>query len=254
MKILRDKIAVVTGASSGIGRAAALLFAREGAHVVATARRQAELDLVVDEIRAADGTATAVAGDIGDEPFIAELVATIRESHGRLDVAFNNAGTLGAIGPITDIELDDWNETVRVNLTSAYLLAKHQVPLMAERGGAMVFTSTFVGHTVGLPGMAAYAASKSGLLGLARVLASELGDRGIRVNALLPGGTDTPMGRSVASSPEALRYVERLHALGRIASPDEIAHSALFLVSDAARFTTGAAMLVDGGVSIHRPR
>jgi NAD(P)-dependent dehydrogenase (short-subunit alcohol dehydrogenase family) len=109
-----------------------------------------------------------------------------------------------------------------------------------------------VGYTVGFPNMAAYAASKSGLIGLTQALAAEFSGRGIRVNALLPGGTDTPMGRLVASTPEALRHIEGLHALQRTASPDEIARSALYLASDASSFSTGTALLVDGGVSIHR--
>lgn len=136
---------------------------------------------------------------------------------------------------------------------SAFLAAKYQVPAMRKRGrGAIVFTSTFVGYTAGLPNMAAYAASKAGLIGLTQALAAELGPHGIRVNALLPGGTDTPMGRVVASSPEALAFVRGLHALKRIASPDEIARSALYLVSDASSFTTGIALLADGGTSIQR--
>lgn len=124
---------------------------------------------------------------------------------------------------------------------------------MFERGGgSLIFTSTFVGHTVGFPGTAAYAASKAGLIGLTQTLASEFGGRGVRVNALLPGGTDTPMGRIFANTPEALAFVEGLHALKRMASPDEIAQSALYLASDASSFTTGSALLADGGVSIHR--
>jgi len=124
---------------------------------------------------------------------------------------------------------------------------------MVERGGgSLIFTSTFVGHTVGFPGMAAYAASKAGLLGLTQVLAAEYGPQGIRVNALLPGGTDTPMGRLVADTPEKQDFVAGLHALKRIAAPEEIARSALYLASEAGSFTTGTAMLVDGGVSVLR--
>ena len=116
----------------------------------------------------------------------------------------------------------------------------------------MIFTSTFVGYTVGFPGLAAYAASKAGLIGLTQALAVEFGAKRIRANAILPGGTDTPMGRLVANTPEAHSFVEGLHALKRIASPDEIAKSALYLASDASSFTTGIALLVDGGVSINR--
>jgi len=140
-----------------------------------------------------------------------------------------------------------------VNLTSGFLAAKYQLPAMEARGGgSLVFTSTFVGYTAGFPGLAAYAASKSGLVGLVQVLASEYGPKSIRVNALLPGATDTPMGREVANTPEARQFVAGLNAFKRIAAPEEIAEAALFLCSDASSFTTGTAMLVDGGVSINR--
>jgi NAD(P)-dependent dehydrogenase (short-subunit alcohol dehydrogenase family) len=190
---------------------------------------------------------------VQDEAYATELVDTAVRRFGGLDVAFNNAGTLGAMGPTPQIVTSEWEDTLRTNLTSAFMAAKYQIPAMLERGrGSIVFTSTFVGHTVGLPNMAAYAASKAGLIGLTQVLATELATRGIRVNALLPGGTDTPMGRSVANTPEALSFVSGLHAMKRIAAPEEIAKSALYLASDASSFTTGIALLVDGGVSINR--
>ena len=142
-----------------------------------------------------------------------------------------------------------------INLTSAFLGAKHQAPAMIERGGgSLIFTSTFVGHTVGMPGMAAYAASKAGLIGLTQVLAAELGTKNVRVNAILPGGTDTPASITNApgAGPEVLAFVEGLHALKRIARPRRSRRSALHLASDASSFVTGTAFLVDGGVSISR--
>jgi NAD(P)-dependent dehydrogenase (short-subunit alcohol dehydrogenase family) len=194
-----------------------------------------------------------VAGDVGEEAVAEALVAAAMREFGRLDIAFNNAGTLGAMGPVTQITPEGWRSTIDTNLTSAFFAARHQIPaLMASGGGSLIFTSTFVGYSVGFPGMAAYAASKAGLVGLARVLAAEYGAQGVRVNALLPGGTDTPMGRSVADTPEARAAVEGLHALKRLASPEEIAQAALFLASDMSRFVTGTAMLADGGVSTYR--
>lgn len=253
MKRLQGKSAIITGASSGIGRAAALLFASEGASVVLGARRASALGSVVDEIEGTGGAATSLAGDLRDEAYARDLVALAEDRYGRLDIALNNAGTLGAMGNTLDIELHGWQETIDTNLTSAFLGAKHQIPAMLKKGaGSLIFTSTFVGHTVGFPGVAAYAASKSGIVGLTQVLASEFGPMGIRVNALLPGGTDTPMAREMNSSPEALAHAAGLHALKRIAHPTEIAAAAVFLASDQSSFMTGAAMLVDGGVSINR--
>jgi NAD(P)-dependent dehydrogenase (short-subunit alcohol dehydrogenase family) len=253
MNALAEKIAIVAGASSGIGRATAKLFAEEGAKVVVGARRRAELDALVDEIEAAGGTAVAIAGDVRDEAFARALVEAALGRFGGLDVAFNNAGSLGEMGPTPEVSLAGWNEAIETNLTSAFLAAKHQLPAMLQRGrGSVIFTSTFVGHTAGMPGVAAYAASKAGLIGLTQALAVEFGPRGIRVNAILPGGTDTPMARAMNGTPEALAFVRSLHALKRMASPDEQARSVLYLASDASSFTTGTALLVDGGVSINR--
>ena len=253
MQVLSGKVAIVTGASSGIGRASALLLAREGASVVVGARRREELDALVTEIRARGGRAHALAGDVRDEAFAQALVGAALREFGGLDVAFNNAGTLGTLGPTPEITRAQWQETLDTNLTAAFLGAKHQIPaLLARGGGSLIFTSTFVGYTVGFPGAAAYAASKSGLIGLTQALAAELGPRGVRVNAILPGGTDTAMAHAMNGTPEAIAAVKALHALKRIASPEEQARSVLYLASDASSFTTGTALLVDGGVSIHR--
>ena len=175
------------------------------------------------------------------------------DEFGGLDIAFNNAGTLGPLGPSLALSASEWREVLETNLSSAYYGAKYQIPAMLARGaGSVIFTSTFVGHTAAFPGTAAYAAGKSGLIGLTQALAVEFGGRGIRVNALLPGGTDTAMGRQMSHTPEALAQVAELHALKRLAVPEEIAQAALYLASDAASFVTGTAMLVDGGVSIQR--
>jgi len=250
---LKGKVAIVTGASSGIGRASAKLFARAGAKVVVAARRKAELESLVREIADQGGDAFALAGDVSDEAFAKELVERAEQSYGRLDVAFNNAGTLGEKGPTTGISLDGWNEALKVNLTSAFLAAKHQIPAMLKQDkGSIIFTSTFVGYTVGFPGAAAYAASKSGLIGLTRVLAAEYGPQNIRVNAILPGAVETAMYKAANETAEQQAYLTNLHALKRIASPDELARAALYLASDASSFQSGTAMLVDGGLSITR--
>lgn len=253
MNGLANKVAIVTGASSGIGRATALLFAREGAAVVLAARRKAELEDLVREIIGHGGTVTYVAGDIREEVYARTLVQTAIDRFGGVDIAFNNAGTLGEMGPTPEISATGWSETIDTNLTSAFFGAKHQIPAMMVRGaGSIIFTSTFVGYTVGFPGVAAYAASKAGLIGLTQSLAAEFGPKAIRVNAILPGGVDTPMGRAMSASPEAMAHVAGLHALKRIATPDELAQSVLYMASGASSFMTGAALLVDGRVSINR--
>lgn len=253
MKQLSGKVAIITGASSGIGYETAKMFALEGAKLVVTGRRQAALDDLVTEIEEAEGEAVALAGDVTDEYLARMLVETAIQRFGGLDIAFNNAGITGDAAPLPDISLDQWREVLDTNLTSGFLGAKYQVPAMVARGGgSIIFTSTFVGHTVGFPGMSAYAASKAGLIGMTQVIAAEFGPKGVRANALLPGGTDTPMGKASTSTAEAKAFVEGLHALKRLARPQEIARAALFLASDAASFVTGTAMLADGGVSINR--
>ncbi|POZ99452.1 short-chain dehydrogenase, partial [Pseudomonas sp. MWU12-2312b] len=143
------------------------------------------------------GEAIAVAGNIKDEKLAQTLVAIAVGRFGGLDIAFNNAGSTGESASVPDISADAWNAILDTNLTSAFLGAKYQIPAMLKRGGgSIIFTSTFVGHTAGFPGMGAYAASKAGLIGLMQVIAVEYGLHGIRANALLPGGTDTPMGRA----------------------------------------------------------
>lgn len=253
MNRLKDKVAIVTGASAGIGRATAMLFAREGAQVVVGARRQAELDSLVAEIGAAGGAAVALAGDVRSESYARALVEVAVDRFGRLDVAFNNAGTLGEMGPTPGISEAGWTDTLHTNLTSAFLGAKYQIPAMRKSGGgSLIFTSTFVGHTFSFPGVAAYAASKSGLIGLTQALAAEFGPEGIRVNAILPGAVDTQMYREMNATSESQAFITGLHALRRAAQPDELARSVLYLASDESSFVTGTASLVDGGASITR--
>jgi hypothetical protein len=253
MSRLSGKVAIITGASSGIGRATAKLFAKEGAKVVVGARREAELAELVREINAEGGEALALAGDVQSETYAKDLVAAAVKTFGKLDIAFNNAGTIGPAGPTTEIAEKDWTSALAVNLTSAFLGAKHQIPAMVKQGGgSIIFTSTFVGYTVAFPGVAAYAASKSGLIGLTQSLASEYGPQGVRVNAILPGAVDTPMYREVNNTPEQQAWLTNLHALKRVGTPEEIARSVLYLASDDSAFVTGTASLLDGGLSITR--
>ncbi len=253
MDRLLNKVAIVAGASSGIGRETAKLFAAEGASVVVGARRQAELDALVAEITAAGGKAVAVAGDVRDETFHEALVRAAVDNYGRLDIAFNNAGVFGEAGPSTEVSGAGFSDALAVNLTGSFLGAKHQIAEMVKHGGgSVIFTSTFVGYSFAFPGSAAYSASKSGLIGLTQALAAEFGPQNVRVNAVLPGAVATDMFEAVNDSPEKQDFVRNLHALKRVAQPTEIAKSVLYLASDDASFVTGTASLLDGGASITR--
>lgn len=250
---LKDKIVIITGANSGIGEATALLFAREGAKLVLAARREIELRRVEAEINRNGGIAVSLAGDVRDEEFSKSLVETAMSKFGRLDVAFNNAGMMGDMVPVPDMETDNWHATLHTNLTGAFYGAKYQIPAMTKTGGgSIIFTSSFVGYSAGFPGMGAYAASKAGLVGLTQVLATEHGADNIRANALLPGGTRTQMAGDVDNNPDLLAFYNNIHALKRMARPEEIADAALFLASDQSSFMTGSAVVVDGGNSIHK--
>ena len=246
--ILENKVAIITGASSGIGKATAKLFAKEGAKLVIGARRATLLDELVQNIQQENGTVVALAGDVTDEAYAKALVELAIRKFGGLDIGFNNAGTVGDMMSIPDMATATWRTVLATNLDSAFFASKYQIPAMLSRkAGSIIFTSSFVGYTVGLPGMGAYAASKAGLIGLMQVLATEHGADGIRFNALLPGGTKTPM---AGDDPEYHKFIATLHALKRMAEPIEIARAALFLASDQSSFVTGSAMLVDGGNSI----
>ena len=249
---LKDKVVIITGASSGIGAAAALRFAKEGAKLVLAARREKELMTIMGQINQSNGNAICLPGDVGDEDYNRALVEMAENTYGSLDAAFNNAG-MGKSVAIPEMENEDWHQVVTTNLTSAFFAAKHQIPAMKRNGsGSIIFTSSVIGYTTAFPGMGVYAASKAGVIGLTKVLAVEHGADGIRANSILPGATNTPMLGDLDSDPDQKAFYSSLHALKRVADPDEIADAALFLASDNSKFVTGTAMVVDGGVSVNK--
>lgn len=248
---LCGKVAIITGASKGIGAAMAQTFVDAGASVVVGARNSAQLERVAEKLRSTGGQVVAIAGDVADEGYANELVNVAHLQFGRLDIGVNNAGVLGDMTEAAAISSQNWRRTMDVNLNGAFWGARAQIPaILNAGGGSIIFTSSFVGHTMGFPAMAAYAASKAGLIGLTQALAVEYGPQGLRVNALLPGGTKTEMAGDFFTNPDFEEVIAGYHALRRMAEPVEIANAALFLASDAASFVTGAAMLADGGNSI----
>lgn len=246
---LTNKTIIITGASSGIGAAAASLFASEGANVVIGARRAVELDAIAVQIEQTGGRVVALPGDVCDEVYAKALVDCATVEFGGLDGAFNNAGMMGETSSVTDMPNANWHTVLETNLTSAFYAAKAQIPALQRRGGgSVVFTSSFVGYSNGgMPGMGAYAASKAGLIGFAQSLASEHAPENIRINTLLPGGTKTPM---AGDDPDTHAFIAGLHPINRLARADEIAQAARFLFSDRSTFMTGSPMIVDGGMSV----
>lgn len=208
---------------------------------------------VVTEIERNGGTAEFCNGDMTDDNYVKILIETTLTKFGGINRIVSNAGSLGSMGDVTALSIEGWTDTLNSNLTSSFYLAKYALPHLLESRGSMVFVSSFVGSTAGFAGMSAYAAAKAGLVGFAKNLAAEYGASGVRINAVLPGGTDTPMGAVVANSPDSRKYVESLHALQRLADPEEVARVIDFLTSSAASFVTGSAVIADGGISIYKP-
>ena len=251
---LDGRVALVTGAGSGIGRAAALAFARAGARVVLAGRRAPELDEVAGLIAAAGGEALSLPTDVSREAEVRALVEGAVARFGRLDCAFNNAGTEGGGQPAHETDEAEFDRVIGINLKGVWLCMKHEIRAMIEagNGGAIVNTSSFL--AVGTaPGMAVYGASKGGLDAMIRGVAVEVGGQGIRVNNIQPGVIDTPMFRRGANDEVAGALSVRT-PLQRLGQANDIGDVAVFLCSDGARFVTGQSLLVDGGFTIGGPR
>jgi NAD(P)-dependent dehydrogenase (short-subunit alcohol dehydrogenase family) len=241
---LQHKIAVITGGASGIGAATASRFAKEGARV-------AVLDLQMEkarEVAAECGPdAMALEADVCDGAGVTSAMTQIAERFGRIDVLINNAGIPGR-QPIDQLDEATWTRVLDVSLKGAYLCSKAALPFMTERGGSIVHLSSVAGIT-GMRNRPAYSAAKAGLVALAKNMALDYASRGIRVNCVCPGFTQTPLVAAIAKDPERWKRMESLHPLGRLGTPEDIANALLFLASDEASWITGTCLVVDGGFS-----
>ncbi len=254
MSEMNGKIALVTGASSGIGRATAKLFAKKGARVVVAARRADELEELVLEIESSGGKASAVKTDVAKAADVERMVTHTIETFGGLDYAVNNAGVEGQLSGITDLSEEDWDKVMNINLKGIFLSMKYEARAMIKqgRGGAIVNIGS-VNSFLGFPTGSAYVTSKHGLVGLTTSVSAELASQGIRVNLLCPGVVDTPMHQRLRGIIGDEIYdqglLPKVH-MQRAGQPEEIAHSIYFLCSDAASYITGTTLTPDGGLTM----
>ena len=250
MGILSGKSIIVTGAGGGIGRATCSVLAAAGARLVVSDVAESAGEETTRIVQAQGGEATFVAADLASEEAIAALVAKAVETYGRLDGAFNNAGVEQRNKPLADLTLAEWQRAIDIDLTAVFLCVKHQVRAMLETGGgSIVNTASSLGQ-VGLAGASEYCAAKHGVIGLTRAAGADYGPHGIRVNAVLPGITRTPMIARLSEDPQLSAIFDRLrsrHSMGRFGEPAEIGESVKWLLSDDASFMNGAAVAIDGG-------
>ncbi len=244
----RGKVAVVTGASSGIGRATALAFAAEGACVVVANRSVDEGEATACMIQQAGGDARFVGTDVTSPQDVEGLMRTAVETYGRLDFAVNNAGTQPAAAATAEQTEEDWDRMLGVNLKGTWLGMKYALPHMVKQGGGSIVNIASIVGLVGLPSWPAQCASKHGVVGLTRAVALEHARTGIRVNAVCPGVIDTPMLKGITGgSQEVEAAFAAMEPMGRLGRPEEVAAAVVWLCSDAASFVTGHALAVDGG-------
>ncbi len=243
-----DKVALVTGGNSGIGRATAILFAQQGANVVVAARRVDEGQETVEAIRQDGGEAVFIKTDVAQATEVESMVREVVAKYGRVDYAFNNAGVASG-GLLHEVTEEDWDRVVDINLKGVWLCMKYQIVQMLKQGEGVIVNNSSVAGLAGLVRSPVYAASKHGVIGLSKSAALQYVNDGIRINVVCPGVTMTPMTEGAyASGPDAQTWFESKQPTGQVGSPEEIAQAVVWLCADAASFVTGVALPVDGGV------
>ncbi len=250
LKTLENKVALVTGASSGIGRAAALELARRGAKVIASARRKPEIDKLISEIKTEGFEATGVVADINVETDVINLVATTVKTYGRIDIAFNNAGTEGEFTPFVDQTNDVYDTIFNANVRGVFWSMKHEAKAMLVQGAGTIINNASMGGVIGFANAALYIASKHAVLGLTKTASIEWFKSGVRVNAICPGLIDTPFQDRIWPSQQAKKDFGAASVPGRMGTPEEMATVVAFLGSDDASFVSGHGLLVDAGYTI----
>ena len=243
------QVALITGASSGMGAATAKAFTEAGAAVVLVDRDEQRLNAVTTALTTAGAKAISLVGDVADEALAQAAVARAVEKFGRLDMAYNNAGILGPMCPMNEETETGYDEVQAVNLKGVWAFMKHELVEMQKQGSGAIVNCSSLGGLVGLPGRAAYHASKHGVIGLTKCAAMDNAAHGIRINAICPGCIDTPMGDGI--DPEAMKAFVKEQPIGRMGRPDEIAAAVLWLCSPGASFILGVALPVDGGFVAH---
>ncbi len=250
--LLENRAAIVTGAGSGIGEAAALRFAAEGAAVMAVDIRGAKAQATAAAINDGGGHALAVEADVSDAADVERMVAETVREFGGLDVLFSNAGTIRP-GSVVELSVEDWDLVMAVNVRSIFLGGKYAVPAMMERGGGSIVNTASISGLHGDGGAVVYAASKAAVINLTRAMATDHSADGIRVNAICPGTIETPPVQRMVSDPAVMQVNVDAHSIGRIGQPEEIAAAAVWLASDEASFITGEHLVVDGGLRSRSP-